>query len=514
MVILILILAFAVMMTAEAYKNHPLYRTGAPDDSGTCQGCHDEYQLNYGDGYVKLEGLPSGYEPGQSYTFNVVLYSPDRNRCAFELTSVAKEEGHAAGSFSCVDTVVTMIDTGGKYIKTTKNCLDTGSGGSTSWEVRWNSPSKAESDITFYLVGMGSDADNDEDGDITYTCMMTLCPAPKTPVQPKGMIVEPGDSIVTLTWFMDTEPDPKGGPVSYNIYWSDSLTGGLSLLTTVADNTYTHTGLANGRTYRYQVSASNSEGEGPMSAVVRGTPDLVPESPRHLVTESVSHEEISLRWDAPASWGDGGAHTYTVSRGMCPCMMEEIAQGVTDARYVDNGTLMANTTYHYMVRAVSSTGPGGVVMLSTHVPASAPSFPLSLNVAVKASSVELYWEPPSDEGGDVVQKYRVYRAEAGKVPVLIRDHVMETSYVDTDVMPDVEYEYTVAAVNGAGEGALSTPVEAYIYPQPGAGDTAGVSFDGIPFSGLVAVGAVIIIGAIMVGRLGRASMEAERREEE
>jgi len=232
------------------------------------------------------------------------------------------------------------------------------------------------------------------------------------------------------------------------------------------------------------------------------------------VAEEVSHEEIKIRWDAPSNWGDGTQCTYTISRGMCPCTMEEIAQGVTNPYYVDNGTLMANTTYTYQVRAISSSGPGGVVMLTTNVPATTPSFPLSLNVAVKATSVELYWEPPSDEGGDMVQEYRVYRTDGNGAPTLLRDHVMTTDFIDTSVLPDVDYEYTVAAINGAGEGALSTPVEAYIYPQPGAGDTGAVSFDAIPFSGLVVVGAVIIIGAIMVGRLGRASLEAERREEE
>jgi fibronectin type 3 domain-containing protein len=513
MVILILVLAFAVMMTAEAYKNHPLYRTGAPGE-GTCQDCHDEYQLNYGGGSARLEDVPSGYEPGRSYTFKVVVYSPDRNRFGFELTSVATEEGAAGGSFACIDTVGTCVEAGGKYIKTTKGCLDVGSGNTATWEVRWNSPSKAESDVTFYLVGMGSDADNDEDGDLTYTCMMTLSPAPKIPVQPGGIVVEPGDGHVTLSWFMDVIPDPKGGPVTYSIYWSDSVSGGLSLLTTTTDPTYTHTGLVNCRTYRYQVSASNNEGESPLSAVVRGTPDLVPERPRHLVADKVTYNEIKLRWDPPSDWGSGATHTYTVYRGMDMCSMEQVATGLSQATFLDNTTLTANTTYHYQVRAVSNIGMGGVVMLTTHVPATTPSFPLGLNVAVKATSVELYWDPPSDEGGDMVQKYRVYRTDGNDAPELIKDHLTETTFIDTDVMPDVDYEYTVAAVNGAGEGALSTPVEAYIYPQPGAGDTGTVSFDKIPFSGLVAVGAVIIIGAVMVGRLGRASSEAERREEE
>jgi fibronectin type 3 domain-containing protein len=510
-VLLIVPLAFSLM--AGAYMNHPLYRTGAPGE-GTCQNCHDEYQLNYGDGYVKLVDLPDGYVPGQSYTLKVEIYSPDMTRFGFEMTSVASEAGHAAGSFACIDSVGTMIDEGGKYIKTTKMCLDSATTGMTSWQVRWNSPSKAESDIVFYLVGMGSDADNDEDGDITYTCSMTLCPAPEVPTQPKGILVEPGDGRVALTWFMDEEPDPKGGAVTYTIYWSDSLTGGLSMLTTVTDTTYTHTGLVNGRTYRYQVSASNKEGESALSSTVRATPDLVPDRPRHLVAEKVTPAEVIIDWDDPADWGNGGAHTYTVYRGTCPCMMSEVANGITDTRYRDNSSLSANTTYYYQVRAVSSTGPGGVVMLSTHVAATTPSFPLSLNVAVKATSVELAWEPPSEDGGDEVQIYRIYRSENEGSRVLIKDHLTETQYVDTDVLPDVDYEYTVAAVNGAGEGALSIPAPAYIYPQPGAGDTGKVSLSEIPFSGLVAVGAVIIIGAVMVGRLSHAASEVERREEE
>jgi len=503
-------LAFSLM--AGAYVNHPLYKTGAPGE-GTCRDCHDEYNLNTGDGYVKVEGLPDGYMPGRSYTLTVKVYCTGMTRFAFEMTSVAKVDGHPSGSFACVDTVATCIEAGGKYIKTTNKCLDTGSDGMNTWQVIWNSPSKAESDITFYAAGMGSDADNDEDGDRIYTCMMTVCPAPDTPVQPKGIIVEPGDGKVTLTWFMDVEPDPKGGAVSYNVYWSDSLTGGLTLLDCVVERTYTQTGLVNCRTYRYQISAANKEGESSLSEVVRATPDLVPERPRYLVATKVAHDEITLNWDAPTSWGSGGSHTYTVYRGSSPCMMEQIAAGVTQGTYTDASTVEPNTTYHYQVRAVSSTGPGGVVMLSTHVPAAAPSFPLDLSVAVKATSVELTWTPPSEDGGDPVSEYRVYRTEDGGSPVLIRECLMETYFTDNNVLPDVEYEYTVTAVNVAGEGALSTPVEAFIYPQPGEGDTSGVSFEGIPFSGLVAVGAVIIIGAVMVGRLARTSMEAERRED-
>ncbi len=513
LVVLLMVLPLTISLMAGAYVNHPDSRTGAPGE-GTCRDCHSSYGLNTGSGNIMVMGIPEMYDPGTAYTLTVRVYSPDRSQFCFELTAVADDGTSSAGSFSCLDSTQTCVVGGGKYIKTTKmGCMDA-TDYTKTWDVQWSSPSKAESAITFYGCGLGGDAEGNKGGDHVYTCKMTTYPAPEVPVQPKGVIVEPGDGRIALTWFMDVTPDPEGGPVSYNIYWSDSISGGLSLLTTVSEKNYVHTGLVNGRTYRYQVSASNSEGEGPLSSVVRGTPNDVPDRPRHLISTKAAYDEIMLQWDPPSDWGSGGTHTYTLYRGMCPCMMAEVASDITQTSYTDSEMLMPNTTYHYQVRAVSSLGGGGVAMISLDIPATTPSFPLGLNVAVRVGSVDLAWEAPSEDGGDEVREYRVYRTTADGQPQLIKDHLTECQFSDTDVMPDTEYEYTVAAVNGAGEGALSTPVEAYIYPQPGSGDTGTFSVSEIPFSGLVAVGAVIIIGAIMVGRLSFAASEAERREEE
>ena len=513
LVVLLIVVPLAFSMLAGAYMNHPDYRTGAPGE-GTCRDCHSSYGLNTGAGEIMVMGIPEMYDPGQSYTLTVKVYSPDMSQFCFELTAVAEDDDAPSGSFACIDSTETCVRGGGKYIKTTKMGCMGATDYTKTWDVTWKSPSKAESAITFYGCGLGGDAEGNKGGDRVYTCKMTTYPAPDIPVQPKGLYVEPGDGRIGLAWFMDVAPDPLGGPVTYNIYWSDSASGGLSLLTTVSEREYVHNGLMNGRTYRYQVSASNDEGEGPLSSVVRGVPNPVPDRPRHMVVTQASHEQIAITWDPPSSWGDGDDHTYTVHRGMCPCMMTEVASDLALGTYTDDGPLMANTTYHYMVRAVSSLGDGGVAMISVDIPASTPSFPLGLNVAVRVESVDLTWEAPSDDGGDPVREYRVYRSVAGGEPQLIKDHLMETGYSDMDVMPDMDYEYTVTAVNGAGEGALSTPVEAFIYPQPGSGDTGKVSLSEIPFSGLVAVGAVIIIGALMVGRLSHAASEAERREEE
>lgn len=509
LVVLVIAVPLAFSMLAGAYVNHPDCRTGAPGE-GTCQNCHDEYALNSGSGYISLSGLPDQYEPGKSYIVTVTVYCPGMTRFCFELTIVSSDSSQPTGSFTCIDTTETCISGGGKYLKTTRYGMDDSANDMKTWQFQWNSPSKAEAPVTFYGVGMGSDADNDEDGDMVCTCMMTLQPAAKMPVKPVGLIVEPSEGAISLSWYMTTDPDPAGGQVMYNIYWSDSATGGLELLDTSYVKEFTHTGLVNGHTYRYQISCSNGEGEGPLSDVVNAIPADAPDRPRHLSTSKVAFDQISLLWDAPSSWGDGGSRTFTILRGETPWDVASIATGVSTGSYTDNGPLEPNVTYHYRVQAVTDSGAGGIACLSVYVPPTTPGFPLDLSVMVKKATVELVWHPPLDDGGDQVRSYRVYRSEPGQAPILLKDRLQTCEFVDNTVDPDVTYEYTVAAVNSAGEGSLSTPVEAYIVPPPSVGDDGNIANSQIPFSGLVVVGAVILIGALMVGRLSRATSEAER----
>ena len=507
LVVLVLIVPLSISLLAGAYYNHPDARTGAPGEE-TCQACHDNYNLNSGGGNIMVTGIPEYYEGAKTYTLTVTVYSPGMIRFCFEMTVVAEDEEHPAGSFTCLDSVKTCIS--GKYIKTTKQGYD-GSTDSKSWDIQWNAPSMAESAVTFYAVGLGSNCDNDEDGDRVYTCMMTVNPSPKTPCKPMGSIVEPGDGLVKLSWYNATQPDYAGGEVLYRIYWSDSDTGGLDLLTTVSEAEFVHTGLANGRTYRYQVLGVNDIGEGPMSDVVYAKPDLVPDRPRHLSIGTISKEGVQLSWDEPSGWGNGGSKSYTIYRGETPWAVTRIESGITNTTYIDDNDMAPNCTYHYRVQAVTTTGAGGVTTLSVYVPPTFPGFPLDLSVMVRRGTVDLTWLAPADDGGAPISCYMIYRSEPGMEPIILKDRLSGCTYTDTSVDTDVTYEYTVAAVNSAGVGTLSTPVEALIVPPPTAGDPGGVSFSGIPFSGLVVVGAVIIIGAIMVGHLSSVASKMERK---
>ena len=82
-----------------------------------------------------------------------------------------------------------------------------------------------------------------------------------------------GDGYVQLVW---SEPANDGGSTitGYRIY-RGIMADGLSIVEDVnaIDMYYTDTGLQNGQTYYYAVSALNAEGEGEKTEVLEATPE-------------------------------------------------------------------------------------------------------------------------------------------------------------------------------------------------------------------------------------------------
>lgn len=88
------------------------------------------------------------------------------------------------------------------------------------------------------------------------------------PSAPTSVIATPGNNQVIINW--DAEDDA----ISYNVYWSTisgvTKTSGTKI--TGAISPYTHTGLTNGETHYYIVTAVNSSGESMESNQVSATP--------------------------------------------------------------------------------------------------------------------------------------------------------------------------------------------------------------------------------------------------
>ncbi len=510
--LLMLVLApMALTMLGGAYLNHPAGRTGAPGE-GTCQNCHGSYMLNYGEGCIMVMGIPETYEPSCTYTLNCSVYSPDMNRWCFEITVKPVVPGHPIGSFSLCDARGTCLSEDQKYIMSSRYGCGNAVNGTRCWEFKWTAPSRADSDLVFYGVGMGENGGG-TGGDCVYTCMMTTIAPPRVPDRPAGLLAEAGECSVKLTWWMP-EWCPEGWAYSsYRIYWSDLSTGGLRLLTEMSGTTYTHTGLTNGHAYRYQVAGVNGMGEGQLSEMVTCAPANVPGAPRALDAETGTGGSVRLYWQDPTGWGTGSGRLYTVLRGEQPWEMTVVAQELTSPSWVDTTIPRHNLTYHYMVRGRTTSGNGQASMVCVDVPPAAPAAPASVAVTAMSGRVEVSWQPPADDGGDAVRHYNLYRTVAGGAPQLLAERLSVMCYNDTSCLYGTAYAYTVTASNAAGEGSLSTPVEAQMALPATELESVDLDIADLPFAALGAVAAVLIIGALMVGRLALRSRARTRGDE-
>ena len=87
------------------------------------------------------------------------------------------------------------------------------------------------------------------------------------PPAPAGLTATPGNTQVALSWAAST------GATSYNVLRSTvSGSGYASVATGIATTTYTNTGLTNGTTYYFVVTATNAGGTSANSAQASATP--------------------------------------------------------------------------------------------------------------------------------------------------------------------------------------------------------------------------------------------------
>jgi hypothetical protein len=101
---------------------------------------------------------------------------------------------------------------------------------------------------------------------------MTVTPAAASvPSGPANLTARPGNGSVTLSWTASA----SGNPTSYRIYRGTKSDGEVNTpvgTTNGTTTTFTDTGLSNGRTYFYFVSAANAVGGSPNSNEVSATP--------------------------------------------------------------------------------------------------------------------------------------------------------------------------------------------------------------------------------------------------
>ncbi len=116
---------------------------------------------------------------------------------------------------------------------------------------------------------------------------ITVTPSTVTtpPVAPGGLNATAGNAQVSLSW------SASSGATSYNVKRSTTSGGPFTTLSSSSGTSYVNTGLTNGTTYYYVVSAVNSSGESANSSQTSATPQGSTTPPTTVTFTSVGAED-------------------------------------------------------------------------------------------------------------------------------------------------------------------------------------------------------------------------------
>ena len=333
------------------------------------------------------------------------------------------------------------------------------------------SPAQVEADLRAYatpdvIVDPGPGSPNL----LLYTRARWTPPTPESPSAPQSLTVVAGVEQATLNWVVPTQSgssDITDYIVEYSANngtsWS-TFNDGVSVATSAVVS-----GLTNGVTYSFRVSAVNSAGASATSDIVRAAVG-VPSAPTGLGATSGA-AQVTLRWTAPTQSGGSTITDYRVEFASdADNQWRVFADGVSaDTTAVVTG-LTNGITHTFRVSAVNAIGTGAASSTATAVPwqVNVPSEPRELVItAVMPTSITLQWRIPSIDGGGFITGYVVEQSTDNGTTWLASSVTgtggraggiwFTTAY---DLESGREYRFRVRATNSAGNSEPSTSTAA------------------------------------------------------
>jgi acid phosphatase type 7 len=170
---------------------------------------------------------------------------------------------------------------------------------------------------------------------------------PTAPAAPQNLAASGGNAQVSLTW------NASSGATSYNVKRATVSGGPYTTIANVTTTSHVDTGVVNGTTYYYVVSALNAVGESANSSQVSATPSAPspPAAPSNL-TLTPGKRKMRLNWVDNSS----NETAFKIERSTDGVnFTQRTTVGANIVTFQDSG-LTSGVQYYYRVRATNASG--------------------------------------------------------------------------------------------------------------------------------------------------------------
>jgi hypothetical protein len=267
-------------------------------------------------------------------------------------------------------------------------------------------------------------------------CDGRFCVSPTNPVT--------GDPV-TITYSAAGGPLASATEICLHLGWNDwatVVTPDASMTYNAASNDWTYVTIVPTNATQLDCDANNCNGTWDNNngadykfAVTTAPPPSPPDTPTNVVATAVSAYEIDLTWSASSN-----ATSYTITRG-------GLQLATTTGTTYDDLTVATNTDYCYSIVAVNSGGSSAPSLpaCATTLASSPPPTPTNVTAtALATNEINVTWSASPGAAAYIVER--------GGNPVAT---VSTTSYLDSALLPNTMYCYSISASNTTGASAFS-----------------------------------------------------------